>query len=427
MGRLWAGAANKEINPPPTLPLAGYIRRTGKPTGFHDPLELNICWLEDGATPLIFLTIDVLLFDQGFTEKIKGYLAEELGIPTASILPAATHTHSAPALHDFHGLNVRDSKWEEWVLNMAVATAKKARSQARRSSWSFKSGEIKLAQNRRLKDGPIDSFFPVVFLIDHKEDPVALLTGYGCHPVCLDENNLLISADYVGSFRDQIRRYLGLDLPILFFIGAAGETNPLERGSFEAARKLGQELMAFTASRLKEMSFSSEIKLSHLEKKVKFPLANPFSADEIQRLIFNWEQKMERAEHRPDWLDPAEKAQIQAFLLWAKALKEAFIAKNLPSTLTATLAGYRLNDLTILSHPFEIFASFGQKTREKINLRLWFVSCSHGYEGYLADEEETKKGGYEFEEAYRYFRLLPLAPQAEQVFLRATSQIFENL
>lgn len=395
--------------------------------GIHDPLELNLIWLEDGSTPLIFLTLDLLLFDDPFAQKLKNLLAEELDVPEAFILAAATHTHSAPAIHDFHGLNRRHPDWEEIILAIAVGAAKAARNQARRASWDYKAGEIKIAKNRRKENGPIDPLFPHLFIIDHRKNPVALITGYGCHPVCLDERNLLISADYVGSYRRQLRKYLNLDLPILFFIGAAGDVNPPERGSFEAAQKLGRELMAATASRLKEMSFSSEIKLSQLEKKVDFALINPFSPNEIQTMIVDWEQKLERAKRNPGWLDQAEKTKTQAFLFWAKDLQATFLTGQRPATLMAILAGYRLNDITILSHPFEIFVLLGQKTREKVNSNLWLASCSHGYGGYLADEEEMKKGGAEFEEAYRYFSLLPLAPQSDQTFLQTVSQIFESL
>ncbi len=62
MSRLWAGAARNEINPPTSIELGGYFGRFGESAGIHDPLELNLIWLEDDSTPLIFLTLDLLLF-----------------------------------------------------------------------------------------------------------------------------------------------------------------------------------------------------------------------------------------------------------------------------------------------------------------------------------------------------------------------------
>jgi len=427
VGRLWAGAIKKEINPPPTLPLAGYLKRPAEARGLHDPLELNLCWLEDGTTPLIFLTLDVLLFENSFAGKIKALLAEELQIPAESILPSATHTHSAPAIHDFHGLNPRDREWEEMLLEITVGAARAARSQARRSSWGFKSQELTLAQNRRRKGGPIDPYFPILFIIDNRENPVVLISGYGCHPVCLDENNLLFSADYIGAFREQIRKYLGLDLPTLFFIGAAGDVNPPERGSFEAAKKLALELAAAAASLLKGISFSHEIRLGGLERKIDLPLSLPFSLEEIKKFILENELKLEQARKKPFFLDPSEKKLAEAHLAWAKDLEASFLSGKVPTTLTVTLTGYRLNDLPILSHPFELLAQLGHKLRQKITPSLWVASCSHGYAGYLADEEEALAGGYEIEEAYRYHSLLPLSPQAEKTFVEAASHIFENL
>jgi len=427
MGRLWAGAIKKEIHPPLSLPLAGYLERPAETRGIHDPLELNLCWLEDGTAPLIFLTLDLLLFENSFAEKIKKLLAEELQIPAESILPSATHTHSAPAIHDFHGLLPRDPKWEEVLAEITVGAARAARSQARRSSWGFKSQDLKLCQNRRHKDGPVDPFFPILFIIDNRENPVVLISGYGCHPVCLDEKNLLISADYIGAFREQIRKYLGLDLPTLFFLGIAGDVNPPERGSFEAARKLGLELMQATASLLKEISFSNEIKLSSLERRIDFPLSHPFSLEEIRQIILENELKLEQVRKKPSLLDPSEKKLAEAHLAWAKDLEASFLFGKLSTTLTAILAGYRLNDLALFSHPFELLVSVGHKLRQKISSSLWVASCSHGYAGYLADEEEALAGGYEIEEAYRYHSLLPLSPQAEKTFLEAASQIFENI
>lgn len=427
MGKLWAGASKKEINPPFSLKLAGYLRRQGDTAGLHDPLELNLIWLEDGSTPLIFLTLDLLLFEDNFSQNLRHLLAEEMDLSPSSIVAAATHTHSAPAIHDFHGLYSRDQAWEEFLLATIVGAAREARNKARRAAWDFKKTEIKLAKNRRQENGPIDGFFPHLFIIDHRENPVALVAAYGCHPVCLDENNLLISADYVGAYRDQLRRYLGLDLPVLFFIGAAGDVNPPLRGSFEAAQQFSRELFAATSLLLKEMAFSPDIKLSNLEEKIELPLANPFSLKELEKLIFETETKLERARKKPDFLTTEEKMSLQAHLAWAKDLRSCFQENKLPKAKGAILTGIRFNQVPFLAHPFELFALLGQRLREKIDQNLFLLSYSHGYGGYLADEETALAGGYEIEEAYRFFNLLPLTRQADQIFLEAAIQIFERL
>ncbi len=97
---------------------------------------------------------------------MKNLISEELEIPEASILVAATHSHSAPAIHDFHGLNPRLPEWEEIILAGALGAAKAARNQARRASWDYKAGEIRVARNRRRENGPVDPLFPN--LLDHR-------------------------------------------------------------------------------------------------------------------------------------------------------------------------------------------------------------------------------------------------------------------
>src|ERR1700681_4040076 len=95
---LRAGAAKADITPPIGTPMDGYVRRTGPSEGIHDRLFGKVLLLEDERKTGALISCDVCWFTDGTIQEIRRRM-EKIGIN--SVMLAATHNHSGPAMVDF--------------------------------------------------------------------------------------------------------------------------------------------------------------------------------------------------------------------------------------------------------------------------------------------------------------------------------------
>ena len=302
--------------------------------------------------------------------------------------------------------------------------ALQARKKARRAQVDWRRTTATLGTNRRQAGGPVDKTFQLALVIDEQDNPLCLWADYGCHPVVLTETNLLVSADYVGAFRERIRQYLRAKIPVLFFIGASGDVDPRERGSWALVEKMGGQLQVQAASLLKEMVFSGEVELVAAQKKISLPLDQPPSLTELVKIHRTYQLQAQEASRQGDVFGEAI---ARAFALWAEELLARIKAGTLPQERNINLTLWRWNDNLLLAHPLELFASTALRLRREIPTDLWFLGYSQGYGGYLPDEEAYRQGGYEVEEAYKYLTLLPYTSTAEELFRREVVALINSL
>ncbi|PYN47704.1 MAG: hypothetical protein DMD95_04245 [Candidatus Rokuibacteriota bacterium] len=108
-----AGASYVALRIPPGTPLAGYggmPRRLVFPdvfdryahafwfrpsVGEHDPVAARALVLESRAARLAWVTLDLIAVDGSFTRAVQGRLARA-GVPAATLIVSASHTHSGP-------------------------------------------------------------------------------------------------------------------------------------------------------------------------------------------------------------------------------------------------------------------------------------------------------------------------------------------
>ena len=93
---LRAGATLADISPGPGIPLAGYPHFPRPNTGIHDPLYAGCLVLDDGATRLAIVCMDMLFFSRRYVLSVRRKAEAQTGIPAANILLCCSHTHSSP-------------------------------------------------------------------------------------------------------------------------------------------------------------------------------------------------------------------------------------------------------------------------------------------------------------------------------------------
>ncbi len=415
MGRLRIGAVRIEIIPPLPANLLGYIRRFGKSSGIHDPLLANLLLVDNGTEQALLISLDILFLSRYFARRVKQVISEELNLNKKNILIAAIHTHSAPGTHLFRDESIRNKEWEDKVFQTLVKGAVEASQQTQPAYFGVGSGKSFIGKNRRKEGGPVDPNFPLICFFNEKNHPLAVVANYGCHPVVLDERNLFITADYVFGFRSSLSKILSSDIITVFFTGASGDIDPVERGRFSVAKRLGMELAEEALKIIDGMEAKADIDIQTDEAPLKIPYGWIPDIQETEEICASTRQKYEEAVKNNDRV--AQKMQ-KAFLLWAEEVREKALKNEIPHSLECELQCIQLGDAVLLAFPFELFSSISLSLRAKSGIHdLFMVGYANGYSGYLPDKKSLEEGGYEVEEAFKYVGLLPFAANAEELFL----------
>ena len=220
-----AGASKVEISAAAVgADLMGYANRDGGALSVHDPLFARALVVESGSAQLAICVLDLCAVGEDVVAAARELIAARTAIAPENVLVAATHTHSGPFDDDRScwpdGLEARIAE----AVEQAIARLRPARVGA---GWGLLPGH---AVNRRRLEDPVD---PAVFVLradDLDGAPLAVLYGFGCHPVVLGPDNRDVSADWPASAADVIESHLGADVVALFAQGACADVNPLTEG-----------------------------------------------------------------------------------------------------------------------------------------------------------------------------------------------------
>ncbi|MET9020454.1 alkaline ceramidase [Actinopolymorpha sp. NPDC004070] len=216
-GTSQVGAATVDVTPPAGLAMSGFLARTSRATGAHDPLTVRAVTVDGTAV----VTVDACGLHEDTCRRIRERLRGEV----ADAVVAATHTHGGPAVVPGRLGGPVDPGHLRLLEDACVDAVRTALHHARPARLRFGSGaDPGVARNRRRHGGPVDSALPVLVWTDETGATVTILTAYACHPVVLGADNTLWTADYPGV----VRRQLELAHPgavAVFLTGCCGDAN----------------------------------------------------------------------------------------------------------------------------------------------------------------------------------------------------------
>lgn len=254
---LRAGAAKADITPPVGGRLYGYgARGDAVSTGVHDPLFAKVLVLDDGATAVAFVTLDLGSIRKEQTRRVRERVRAAAGFDQVLLL--ASHSHSTPTFDEpFYATWL--GELEERIAGAVI----EAHGRLAPARLGFGRGRAEEGHNRRkvsadgtvemfwrnrerLPTSPVDYELGVLAVDSIGGAPIATLVNFACHPVVLGPENLELSADYPGAMNGVIEERVGG--VSLFMQGAAGDINPFwdktppAEGGFEQAAIMGQRL-----------------------------------------------------------------------------------------------------------------------------------------------------------------------------------------
>lgn len=419
-----AGLARIDITPPVGTPLTGYIARDNISTGVRDPLYARALVLADGEQRVALLTCDTLGLRYDYVTSVRAAIQAATGIPADHILIACSHTHAGPAtifLQDCGDVA------EEYLVSLRmnlVAAVRAALADLTPARFGVGSGQVTDGvHNRRRPGAVIDPDLGVLAIRGLGGEVRGVVLNYACHPTCLTGENRLFSAEYCGAAAAQIERATGAT--VLFFTGAIGDVGPVERGESVLeglGRAVGDEALRVLA----DLPVVDWHGLAVREESLDFPLLPLPSLTEMAREAARW-QATEAVDATA--LLPSHPKIPLAMRHWSTRMLEQLQAGTASTTVATAIQVIRAGELTFVSAPGELFVELGLAIKAGCGAGNVFV-CGFGNDnvGYIPTRAAYPLGGYEVNEAYKYYGYpAALAPEAGEMLVAQAIRLNEAI
>lgn len=364
---LYAGVSNIVITPNRSCELAGFAARVQPCLGVLDDVYAKALVLADEQSAYALVVCDLLGFEPAFDRHLRWRLLAEANLE--GVILSCTHTHSAPASMPLIACGQVDEVWRGELLEKLVEVVLQARAICQPAELFWGKGATTIAMNRRrwtgertlllgladdlaLQAEPVDRDLILLQWRNLEGQPIATLIHCACHPVSLGHENRYISQDFPG-FTLSALRERGLLGEIIFLQGCCGDLNPAirQRGKEECER-IGVQLAEDCLKVAERFQPSKTSPIRFIERDLELSYRTLRAAEPV-------------------------KVNTSAFLL---------------------------GDVALVTLPGEPFCELGIEIKRASPVECTLVAgYANGNVGYFPTRSEYPRGGYEVEDAYKYY------------------------
>jgi hypothetical protein len=464
MGELHVGMAGVDMTPR-FHPKFGAWGTSPTLTELDLPLLARCVALEEDGRRLVWYSMDLVGFRVPQMDELRDEFAEELGLKRDQLVISTSQTHSCGA---FPGCNltgsslVDDSQQDaEFAAEERKRVMKLMFDAGRQAIDSLQPANVfagrgfcdSMSYNTRFPmPGGGDKFSrhhaeglqsgkyydPVIGLVrfeDKQGKPLGAIFNFTCHPATMIMNKV-ISPDWVGTARQHVEDAIG-GAPTMFIQGFCGDVNCHHIfGSTELAKRSGTRLGTAAAETMRNLIPARATPLHWCWREIELQCRPMYEMEEVEHRLALRQAFVDELDHDPQavWFDGIDspiqmtvderkagaRMQMEHFKL-AKQMIER--GESAPSTLEFRSGALRIGDVGAVLSPGEQFAAAALKVR----LRSPFVHTlvcgdTNGLFGYLGDDAEIKRGGYETDTFWKalYFeggklRLNPTLGTADRI------------
>jgi hypothetical protein len=256
----------------------------------NDPLFAKALILDDGTTEMVIITLDVVALEgigpirEGYLEKVRSQIQNQLGIPPSHVLINASHCH---------GIVRKDV--DQLTLDAVLEASK---NMVKVNVGTGNGQENRISENRRVflkngnqadmrraypfppdeaiaKIGPIDSEIGILRLDKLNGQTLAVIYNFAVHPIQGVPNGGN-TADIIGFASKVIEG--NLEGTMAFFLqGCGGDINPVSYKGVETppnAEPLGNMLGLSVLQALKEIPSKKVGKIHLINETMELPRAD---------------------------------------------------------------------------------------------------------------------------------------------------------
>lgn len=437
---LYAGVCETNITPPIGVWMSGYGLRPTGATSVRDELYARALVVDDGATRIVVVSADIIVFAPDSVERLRSQIAATLSTEPHCVMLHATHTHGGPHTGIFRCMGERDAEYISVLERKIVGCAKQAAQTLHPSCLTYGETTAQIAVNRRqsLSNGRTilgHDYAGVVapkvqtLNVNHLDGRLlALLFSHACHPTTMGGENLAITAEWCGvaverlksRFREEEETRKSPPLP-MFLQGCCGDLNPNWRTSWESMEYNGRVIADAAHQARWNAHGRLDPEISAEEVVVNLPMLEPPSAAECDAQIAFWERKL--AEDRAKNAHQGVILYDEGLLAWAKDYRAFAGRSNFNETQAFSIQRLTLGGIHLLGFPAEMFVQYQLDFAAQSSAPVISLAYTNGCWNYLPAAAEYSRGGYEVLDANKYYGTLMFAPESEAILREATYRL----
>jgi putative membrane-bound dehydrogenase-like protein len=411
----FAGAAVKNIDPKvlPVWTNGGITAR--QVDRVTDALFARTLVLGDGTNEIAICIVDNCILPLSLVDRAKTIIQERTGLAPASVLIAATHTHSAVSVDGAHGTPVQEDYATElpsWIAE-SVFQAKSKMVPAKWGvtvtecddyifcrDWLMKPGHANTTRftgresnsvsmnpghdnpNKIAPVGTIDRVIPILSIQDLEGRPISILASFCTHYAGAPN----LSSDYFGVVCDTLAKKLMSDssgeFVGLMANATSGNANCVDYS--RPKRTISHvEVGNFVANRilnaLPNITYRTDALVGSVLESIELNVRMPSAAELSEAKAFVDSRLSDRL--------PSNIEENYA--------RETVLLSELPSTRRLNLQALRIDDFVIAANPCESYNETGLKLRQSSPFRITMnIGLANGHAGYIPPPEMFQLGGY---------------------------------
>lgn len=412
MATLRIGSAAALFHLPPRLAMSGLAARTARSTGEGDPPPRASAVAFENIV-LVFL--DVVAVDQPLADAIR----RDARIQDHQVRVLATHTHAGPCVMQ-RGLGKLDPAARDLV---AAAGAKAARRAVRdrmpcHLDWA-KPSVPGLAHDRRRGVISEDASLKAVRWRDPDGEVRGMLVTYPCHPTSAGPQNLLTSGDYPAYIRQALETS---DALCHFATGCAGDINtghsahsafrlesPDSERSLATSSSIGVALAdAVRTARWHQVDLTDGVRLRTAPLRLRLTPRGPSR----HQLRERWETELQTA-------DPGLAEVLRCWIDWSTSE----IADQ-PGEWMGEVSWLGIGELGVFLLPGEPFLVAEHQLQQFTAGPTMVFAYAEDCPGYFPSLDQYELGGYEVDEAHRYYGMpAPFAPGSLEQIIAVAAEL----
>jgi len=444
------GWAKKEITPPFETPLAGFVRRIEMNTNIvADPLFVRCLIIRSAQMQAVLLVYDLLGFNESVGNALRETVIQETGFSSAQIIIACTHTHSAPPTIELTKCGKINPVYVELLKEKSIKVVRQALRRNQPVSCIFNRFHLPdLSVNRRDASQVTNDNISVL-QFKKGRSTLGVVVHFSAHPNAVCEDR--ISADYPGYVCRQLEQKLGIPFA-MFLLGTAGDTNLLvNEFSYTEMERFGSKIFEAVKSALDRGEQVEVRNLDVVERELSLELTPHTKTGRVEKKIraineFILEFIKSRGKHphkgalyrKISWIllkkdlvgvDPDTVHFVALALLENNQRYLSALSKTNRSSVKLRIQFLLLDGLIFIFAGAELFAHIFLELEKKFpGKKVLLCGYLDPLLGYIAPEEEYKRGGYEVDEAFLFYGAgLPFAKSTEQTLVAYLSDQLSEL
>lgn len=436
---LYAGISECNITPPLGVWMSGYAVRSSGATSVHDYLYARALVLDNGARRVVVVAADIIAFPPMCVARIREGIATQLHTTPDAIMLHASHTHGGPNLGIYRCMGEPDRAYRDVFERMVIGAAVMAAQRLQPVHLSYGESPAQIGVNRRQAlpfhrvqlgadyAGPVAPAVQTLCVNRANGDLLALLFLHACHPTTMMGENLAFTGDWCGAANERLKRRFREEgecnaiaeeaLPFSLQ-GCCGDINPYWRPGWDAVAAHGKAI----ADAAHQARWNAQRRLSDSleaeERMLELPLLPPPSREECDKILAECERESEQ--------DRAAKVPLGRLLFregqvaWAKDYRVYAEQSPFKETQTFAIQHFSLGGIHLLGFPAEMFVQYQLDFSRQCASPVLSLGYTNGCWNYLPTTAEYARGGYEVNDAFKYYGTLMLAPESETLVREAT-------